>query len=87
MTGAAVVPAILWQSRRWRFEARFGEPFQPEGDADSPETFQQAADRCMQHWLPVMQAFPTQYDGGLGRVWGAEPAPAIGGISPQAAET
>lgn len=87
MTGAAVVPAILWQSRRWRFEARFGEPFQPAGDAGNPETFRQSAERCMRHWLPVMQAFPTQYDGGLGHVWGADPVPAVGGISPQAAET
>lgn len=87
MTGAVVIPAILWQPSRWRFEARFGDPFRAEGDADSPEAFRPAAERCMRHWLPVMQAFPTQYDGGLGRVWRAEPVPAAGGISPPSADT
>lgn len=87
MTGASVIPAILCQPSRWRFEARFGEPFRAEDDADSPEAFRPAAERCMQHWLPVMQAFPTLYDGGLGRVWGVEPVSTADGISPQAADT
>jgi lauroyl/myristoyl acyltransferase len=86
MTGAVVVPAILWESGRWRFEARFGEPFSPAGDADRPETFRPCAERCMQHWLPVMQSFPTQYDGGLGRVWRPQTT-RTARLSQQAADT
>jgi lauroyl/myristoyl acyltransferase len=81
MTGALVVPAILWQPRRWWFEARFGEPFRLEGDGDSPEAFRPAAERCMRHWLPVMQAFPTQYDGGLANAWSSQTVSGVSDIS------
>jgi lauroyl/myristoyl acyltransferase len=87
MTGAAVVPAIFWQSGRWRFEARFGEPIRPETARGLPEPFRPIAERCMQHWLPVMQEFPTQYDGGLGRVWGPEATEMPRSVTPPQADT
>jgi len=87
MAGGVVVPAILWQSGRLRFEASFGEPIRPEPARGMPEPFRPIAERCMRHWLPVMQAFPTQYDGGLGRVWRSEATVAPRIVSPPKADT
>lgn len=69
MTGAKVIPAILWQPRRWRFSVDFGQPIAMPDDFSSPEDFRPVAQRCMDHWLPVMRRYPTQYDGSLGPVW------------------
>lgn len=69
MTGATVIPAILWQARRWRFSVDFGKPIAMPADFSMPEDFRPAAQRCMDHWLPVMRRYPTQYDGALGPVW------------------
>lgn len=67
MAGACVVPAILWQERRWRFGLAFGSPLDPsDGSSDAVKRI---AEACVAHWVPVIKRYPEQYTYLDHRIW------------------
>ena len=59
MAGACVVPAILWQERRWRFSLACGPPLDPSDG--STDAVRRIAEACVAHWVPVLKRHPEQY--------------------------